>query len=370
MSSQQPRIPLVDLGWQRDKIRDALQAEFGEVLEQTSFVAGPHVNAFEEAFARFSGMRHCVGVGNGTDALELALRSVGIGPEHECILPANTFIATAEAVVRTGARPVFVDIDPTSYLMDVKAAIDAFTDRTGAVIPVHLYGRLLDVTELRAVAHQKGAVVLEDAAQCQGAQLDGALGWESDIVATSFYPSKNLGAYGDAGAVLTNSGLLADRVRALRSHGATAGRFHDVVGFNSRLDSLQAAVLSVKLGHLDEWNVLRRRAALVYNELLRDSPNIRTPEERGSDHVWHLYVVRVPDRDKVLTALRAEGIDAAVHYPVPLHLARGFAGIDNPPGSLPEAEKAAGEILSLPMYPGITEQQQIRVSETLTRCVQ
>jgi dTDP-4-amino-4,6-dideoxygalactose transaminase len=359
------RVPLVDLGWQRDAVAAEVEAGFADVLATTAFVGGPHVAAFEEALAAYCGVRHCVGVANGTDALELALRAHAQVPGAECVLPANTFVATAEAVVRAGGRPVLVDIDPRTFLMDLGAAAAAITERTAAVVPVHLYGRMVDVSPLRIVADRYGALLLEDAAQAHGASHGGRrAGGLGDIAATSFYPGKNLGAYGDAGAVLTDDAELADRVRLLRSHGERRRYDHEVVGGNSRLDALQAVVLAAKLRRLDEWNGLRRAAALRYDELLETVAGVVAPQHPpGEQHVWHLYVVRVPAavRERVVAGLRAAGVEAAIHYPVPLHLTAAFAHLAQPAGTFPHAERAAAEILTLPLFPGITPAQQERV---------
>jgi dTDP-4-amino-4,6-dideoxygalactose transaminase len=363
------RVPLVDLGWQRDLVADEVEAGFADVLARTAFVGGPAVAAFERAFADYCGAASCVGVANGTDALELALRAHGVEPGAECVLPANTFVATAEAVVRAGAVPVPVDIDPATFLIDAPAAVDAMSERTAAVIPVHLYGRMVDVTPLRAAADRHDALLLEDAAQAHGARLGGRrapIG--GDIAATSFYPGKNLGAYGDAGAVLTDRPELAERVRLLRAHGERRRYAHELIGCNSRLDSLQAVVLSAKLRRLDEWNGLRRAAALRYDELLECVAGVVAPHHPPADqHVWHLYVVRVPrtERDRVLAGLRAAGIEAAIHYPVPVHLSPAFAHLGLEAGAFPHAERAASEILTLPLFPGITPAQQERVVAAL-----
>jgi dTDP-4-amino-4,6-dideoxygalactose transaminase len=368
MSGTGPSVPLVDLGWQHDQIAEEVGRGFAAVMAKTAFIGGPQVAQFEQEYAAYNGVRHCAGVGNGTDALELALRAAGVGPGHECVLPANTFIATAEAVHRTGAVPVLVDMDPASFLIDADAAVAAIGERTAAVLPVHLYGRLTDTAVIRKAAEAYGAIVLEDAAQSQGASLAGSkAGQLGDIAATSFYPGKNLGAYGDAGAVLTDSDELAEKVRLLRAHGERVRYQHEVIGFNSRLDTLQAVVLSAKLRHLDAWTALRRQAAARYEELLADVPGVRTPGLAGPEHVWHLYVVRVAHRDSVLERLRADGIGAAIHYPVPVHLTPAFAHLGYGAGSFPEAERAAAEILTLPMFPGITEEQQITVAEALRK---
>ena len=370
MSGTGAGVPLIDLGWQRDRIAAEVDAGFAEVLAKTAFVGGPQIAAFEAEYAAYSGVTHCVGLGNGTDALELALRAAGVGPGDECVLPANTFIATAEAVHRTGATPVLVDMDPATFLMDTKAAAAAVTERTKAVMPVHLYGQLVDVAELRDAAHAVGAILVEDGAQSQGATLNGGRsGSFGDIAATSFYPGKNLGAYGDAGAVVTDSDELAERIRLLRAHGERVRYQHEIVGFNSRLDTLQAVVLSAKLKQLDEWNAMRQTAAARYEELLGDLEGVRTPGTAGAEHVWHLYVVRVANRDEVLEKLRADGIGAAIHYPVPVHRTVAFAHLGYEAGAFPESEAAAAEILTLPMFPGITEEQQAAVAESLKRHV-
>lgn len=368
MTGSRPAVPLVDLGWQHDQIAEEVDRGFTEVLATTAFIGGPQVAQFEQEYAAYSGVRHCVGVANGTDALELALRAAGVGPGDECVLPANTFIATAEAVHRAGATPVLVDMDAATFLIDSDAAVAAIGERTAAVLPVHLYGRLTDTAVIRKAADAYGAIVLEDAAQSQGASLAGSrAGQLGDIAATSFYPGKNLGAYGDAGAVLTDSDELAEKVRLLRAHGERVRYQHEVIGFNSRLDTLQAVVLSAKLARLDAWNALRRQAAARYEELLADVPGVTTPGLAGPEHVWHLYVVRLANRDAVLAKLRADGIGAAIHYPVPVHLTAAFAHLGYGPGSFPAAERAAAEILTLPMFPGITEEQQFAVAESLRK---
>lgn len=362
-------IPLVDLAAQHAQVADEIAAGWAEVLARTAFVGGPQVAAFEAEFADYCDVAHCVGVGNGTDALELALRAVGVGPGDECILPANTFIATAEAVARTGATPVLVDCDPATALIDVDAAVAAVTSRTRAVLPVHLYGQCADVAALRA-ALPASVVVVEDAAQAQGARRDGARACGlGHIAATSFYPGKNLGAYGDGGAVLTDDAELAQRVRLLGAHGSPRKYEHPVLGFNSRLDTVQAVVLSAKLRRLDGWNAARRAAAQRYGTLLADVPGVVAPAvAEGNEHVWHLYVVQVDERDRVLGELNAGGIGAGIHYPAPVHLTGAFAHLGKE-GDLPVAEAAADRILSLPLFPEITEEQQERVVSTLAAAV-
>ncbi|MEU4563810.1 DegT/DnrJ/EryC1/StrS family aminotransferase [Actinoplanes sp. NPDC023936] len=365
------RIPLVDLAAAHAEVADEVETGFKRIIAETAFIGGPEVAAFEKEYAAFSGIAHCIGVANGTDALELAFRAVGVGAGDEVILPANTFIATAEAVARTGATVVLVDCDDRTYLIDVDAALAAVTPATRAIAPVHLYGQLAAVEQLRAGLDRLGRtdiVIVEDAAQSQGATRhgrgSGSGGSGVDgIAATSFYPGKNLGAYGDAGAVTTSSEQWATTVRTLGSHGGLRKYHHDLVGVNSRLDGLQAVVLRAKLARLADWNVRRRAAAARYAELLADVPDVVLPVTLdGNEHVWHIYCVRVPRRDEVLAKLNEAGIGAAIHYPIPVHKTGAFASLG---GSFRNAETVAPEILSLPIYPQITPGQQERVAESL-----
>ncbi|NUR29779.1 MAG: DegT/DnrJ/EryC1/StrS family aminotransferase [Catenulispora sp.] len=362
------RIPLVDLAAAHAEIADEVAAGFAEVLAATAFVGGPPVAAFEREYAAFGGVAHCVGVANGTDAVELALRAVGVGPGDEVIVPVNTFAATAEAVARAGATPVFVDCDQDTCLIDVPAALAAIRPATRAVVPVHLYGQLAPVEELQAGLAGSGVRIVEDAAQCQGAtRYDRTPGsGPGAIAATSFYPGKNLGAYGDAGAVLTDDEDLARTVRTLASHGGLTKYAHDLVGMNSRLDTLQAVVLRAKLRRLPEWNAARRAAAAYYDKLLADVEGVATPAVLpGNEHVWHLYTVRVPARDAVLADLDAAGVGAGIHYPVPLHRTGAFAT----GASFPVAEDVAAHTLSLPLHPHLTRDQQERVAAALARAL-
>ena len=319
----------------------------------------------------FTGVAHCVGVANGTDAVELALRAVDVGAGDEVVLPANTFIATAEAVARIGARPVLVDVDPDSLLIDVDRVATALTPRTRAVVPVHLFGRVAETDRLSDLLQGTGVAVVEDAAQAQGAtrhgQRSGALGVAG---ATSFYPGKNLGAAGDAGAVTTDDPDIARRVRLLGNHGSPTKYVHEVVGFNSRLDTIQAVVLRHKLRHLEEWNRARRALAARYGELLRGLEGVATPpEDEAGEPVWHLYVVRVIERDTVLKSLHEQNIGAGIHYPQPVHLTQAFRWLGHGEGDFPVAEAAAQSILSLPMHPYLTAEQQDRVVSSLERAV-
>lgn len=365
------RIPLVDLAAQQAEVAEEVRAGLDMVFEQTSFIGGPDVAAFESEYAAFVGAEHCVGVANGTDALELALRAVGVAPGGEVIIPANTFIATAEAVSRIGAVPVLVDVDETHLLIDPRRVEQAITARTQAIVPVHLFGQTAFLEELLPLAEAAGISVIEDAAQAQGAQRAGrAAGSLGRMAATSFYPGKNLGAAGDAGAVTTNEPGLAWAVRILAAHGSPRKYVHDVVGMNSRLDTVQAVVLRAKLARLEKWNDLRRLAAARYDELLGDLPAVRTPVSAvGNEDVWHLYVVRVADRDRVLAELQEAGVGAGVHYPAPVHLTQAYAHLGLPRGSFPVAEEAADRILSLPLYPHLTATQQEQVVDVLARCV-
>jgi dTDP-4-amino-4,6-dideoxygalactose transaminase len=358
---------LIDLKAQHAAVADEIAIGFARVLEDTAFILGKDVKEFEERFAAFCGVRHCLGVANGTDAIELALRANGVGPGHEVILPANTFIATALAVARAGATPVLVDCDPIYQLLDPAQVSARITAKTRAIIPVHLFGQLAPMEQITEIASGRDLLVIEDAAQAQGAsrQLRYAGSW-GIAAGTSFYPGKNLGAYGDAGAVLTDSESVAKRVRALRNYGSEIKYHHPETGFNSRLDTLQAVVLNAKLKRLAQWNDLRRAAAARYSQWLADVPNLKLPQILpGNEHVWHLYVVRVPKRARVLEHLHAAGIGAGVHYPTPIHLQGAFAHLGCRAGDFPVAELAANEILSLPLFPEISVEQQERVVSAL-----
>jgi dTDP-4-amino-4,6-dideoxygalactose transaminase len=360
-------VPFVDLGAQQEEIADEVEMGLKEVFAQTSFIGGPAVADFEQAYARFLGAANCVGVANGTDALELALRAAGVEAGGEVILPANTFIATAEAVSRIGAVPVLVDVDPEYLLIDPDRVAEAVTPRTQAIIPVHLFGQTAFVERLLPIADSCGAVVVEDAAQSQGATRFGRFAGTLGLVAgTSFYPGKNLGAAGDAGAVVTDDDGVAARVRMLGAHGSERKYQHDAVGMNSRLDTIQAVVLNAKLRRLAAWNDRRRKAAARYQELLEDLPGVLLPRTaRGNTDVWHLYVIRVAARDRVLAALNQAGVGAGIHYPVPVHLSSAYRSLGLGPGSFPVTEQASRGILSLPIFPHISETQQQYVADQL-----
>ena len=359
-------VPFVDLKAQYDSIHDQVNDALSEVLESCRFVGGAVVEAFETEFAQACGVKHAVGVGNGTDALQVALRACGIGPGDEVITTAFTFMATAEAIVNAGARPVFVDVDDT-YTLDVSQVQDRITARTRAILPVHLYGQPADIDPLMELAERHGLVVVEDAAQAHGARYKnrrvGSLG---HIACFSFYPSKPLGAYGDGGAILTNSDQWAHQVRTICDHGRTGYYEHALIGCNSRLDALQAAVLRVKLRHLDEWNEARRQVALRYAQLLVSSDLFLPHVAPEREHVYHLYVVRSRDREGLRQRLQKAGIGVGLHYPGPLHLQPAYASLGYRRGSLPNTEDWADQILSLPMYAEMTKNQISEVAAAIT----
>jgi dTDP-4-amino-4,6-dideoxygalactose transaminase len=353
------QVPLVDLVAQFRSIRDEVMPALEEVLSSAQLFLGPNTQAFETEFAQLTGARFCTALSNGTDALHLALRAAGVGPGDEVITVSHTFIATIEAIVQAGARPVLVDIDPRTYTIAVDQIEDRITSKTKAIIPVHLYGRMCDMPPVLEIARRHDLVVIEDASQAHGAidAQGGGAGSIGQLGTFSFYYAKNLGAYGEAGAVTTSDPRLDQRIKLLRSHGESVRYEHEVLGFNARPDELQSAVLRIKLQHLQEWNRRRRHHAAAYHELLHDS-SLGLPEfiEDGS-HVYHQYVVRARERDSVLERLRARGIGAAIHYPVPVHLQRACAFLGYSEGDLPQTERAAREILSLPMYPELTPEQ-------------
>jgi dTDP-4-amino-4,6-dideoxygalactose transaminase len=326
------------------------------------------VEAFEQAFATYCGAQHGVGVASGTAAVHLALLACGIGAGDEVITSPHTFIATVEAICRSGAAPVFVDIDPATFNLDPYRLEAAISPRTKAIIPVHLYGRPVDMDAILAAARRHGLRVIEDAAQAHGARYrQRRVGAFGDAGCFSFYPGKNLGAYGDGGMVVTDDATIAARVRTLRDHGRSGKYEHATLGFGERLDALQAAVLGVKLRYLDEWNARRRRAAARYCDLLANAGIALPTSADDAESVYHLFVVRVPERDRILSALQAVGIGAGIHYPVPVHRQAACAHLGYARGAFPHAERAAHEVLSLPLYPEITDAQLREVSNALTR---
>ena len=347
-------IPLVDLRSQRRPIAEDIEAAIGRVLERCDFILGKEVSLFEEEFAEYCGSPHAIGVASGTDALYLACRALGLGEGDEVIVPAMTFASTAFAVSLTGARPVLVDVRSEDALIDPSKIETAVTPRTKAIIPVHLYGNCADMAAVGAIAAKHSLSVIEDAAQAHGALYAGRrAGSLGDVGCFSFYPGKNLGAYGDGGLVTTARADIAERIRVLRNCGSLVKYHHEEIGLNSRLDTLQAAILRVKLKRLDEWNATRRGLAAHYDTALNGIFGIdRTRHAAGSVH--HLYVVRLPRRDAVLKALNAEGIGAAIHYPFAVHELTAYASLGYRPGAFPAAEDWARRCLSLPLYPELT----------------
>jgi dTDP-4-amino-4,6-dideoxygalactose transaminase len=356
-------IPLVDLRIQHRALWAEIEPRTSSVMESAAFILGPEVSAFEEEFAAYCDAAHAVGLDSGISALELGLRALGIGPGDEVITPANSFIASSSAVSFAGATPVWVDVEPATSNLDPSAVRGAITPRTRAIMPVHLYGQPAEMDAILEIAAQHGLKVIEDACQAHGAQHRGRrVGALGDLGAFSFYPGKNLGAYGDAGALVTNDAELAERVRMMRNYGQRRKYEHAFMAWNRRLDSLQAAVLRVKLRHLDAWNEARRRVASLYDELLEGS-GLGLPQIAAyATHVHHLYVVQSADRDGLRRHLESRGIEAGIHYPVPIHLQEAYREAGCGPGSFPVSESQARRVLSLPMYPELTESQVRRVA--------
>ncbi|MBI4354279.1 MAG: DegT/DnrJ/EryC1/StrS family aminotransferase [Candidatus Omnitrophica bacterium] len=367
-------VPLIDLVAQYRAMKGEIDGAIQQVLDRGQFILGPEVEALEREVAAYCGTRYAVGVASGTDALELALRAWGIGRGDEVITSAFSFIAAAEAVVAVGATPVFVDIDAQTFALDPGQAVDAITSKTKAIIPVHLFGHPCDMEPILALARRHRLLVLEDCAQAIGARCRGKLvGSFGDAAIVSFYPSKNLGAYGDGGMVLTNDEVCARQVRLLRAHGSVQRYHHDVLGRNSRLDEMQAAIVRIKLRHLDEWNLARRRHALAYAQAIEQQhlTHVELPGERaGCEHVYHLYTIRVADRDRVQQALEAAGISTQVAYPSILPEQPALRRRARSVSVCPTARRAAAEVLSLPMYPELTAVQINDVVQQLANALQ
>ncbi|MDQ3649015.1 MAG: DegT/DnrJ/EryC1/StrS family aminotransferase [Acidobacteriota bacterium] len=365
-------VPFVDLQIQYRQIKSEIDGAIGRVLDSSAFVLGREVEAFEAAFAEYVGAKFCVGLNSGTAAIQLAMTACGVGAGDEVIVPANSFFATAEGVSTAGAKPVFVDADPVSYAIDAAKIEAAITTRTRAIMPVHLYGQAADLDSVFEIAARHDLLVIEDAAQAHGSLYKGRrVGAVGAAGCFSFYPGKNLGAYGEGGAVLTDDAEVARRVRLLRDHGSEQKYRHDVVGYNFRLEGIQGAVLGVKLKHLDRWNDLRRAHAARYAELLgevAESGALMLPREMPyAHHIYHLYVVQVDGRDALQQALSAAGVQTGIHYPVPIHLQPAYATHGHSAGDFPETERQAGRVLSLPMFPELTDAQISYVAEQITR---
>ncbi len=353
------QIPLVDLHAQYLKIKEEIDAAIAEVIQKSAFIKGPFVERFEAAFAQFLGVEHCIGVGNGTDALVIALKALGIGPGDEVITAVNTFVATPEAISLTGARPVFCDVEPGSMLLDPELIKERLTEKTRAIIPVHLYGRVASMDRILDVARQYQLKVVEDAAQAHGARRHGiTAGAFGDASTHSFFPGKNLGAYGDAGAIVTRNEEAALFARQYANHGRSTKYGHQFEGTNSRLDGLQAAILSVKLRYLERWCELRRKHAQDYTRLLQDIEGITCPEmPEAEQHVFHLYVIRTPYRDALRKHLASKGINTGIHYPQIMAELPAYRQSAGPPEDYPVAAALRSEILSLPLYPEMTAEQ-------------
>jgi len=354
------QIPFLNLKNIHSELRQDLQAAFDRVMDSGRFIMGPELESFEDEFAQFCQVKHCIGVGNGLEAIHLLLRAYGIGPGDEVVVPANTFVATWLAVTESGATPIPVDPNPKTYNIEASLISEVITHRTRAIIPVHLYGQPADMDPIKEVASKHGLVVIEDAAQAQGARYKnrrtGSLG---HAAATSFYPGKNLGALGDGGAVLTNDLMIAERVKQLRNYGSKIKYHHDIIGFNSRLDEIQAAFLRIKLSKLDEWNKKRQNIAERYTELLSDTSLVLPLFPSYVEPVWHLYVIRSRKRDALQQHLRNKGIETAIHYPVPSHRQSSYKNYGHL--SLPVAELLAKEIISLPIYHLLGHEELVHV---------
>jgi len=360
-------VPFLDLKAQYHTIHDEVNQAIQAVLDKTAYAGGPFVKSFEENYANYCGCDHAIGVSSGTSAIWLALLALDIGPGDEVITVPNTFIATVEAISFTGARPVLIDVNPETYNMDPNLLEAAITPKTKAVIPVHLYGQMADMDPILEIAKKHGLKVVEDAAQAQGAKYKGKrAGSFGDVGCFSFYPGKNLGAYGEAGAIVTDDAGIAEKVKILRDHGQPQKYYHNYIGWNSRMDGIQGAVLDVKLNYIDQWNQKRRSHAEAYMQLLSGMDNIILPfVPEYAEPIFHIYAVRVKNRDTILEKLKEKEIHCGIHYPVPVHLTRAYGFLNHSKGAYPVAEQAAEEELSLPMYPELTAEQIVYTAEQL-----
>ncbi len=363
-------IQMVDLVTQYKKIKHEIDEAVLRVLESGQYILGKEVTDFEHAVASYLGVRHAIGCASGTDALQVAMMALGIGDDDEVITTPFTFVATTETVVLLGAKPIYVEIDPQTFNINPEKIEEEITKKTKAILPVHLYGQSAHMGAIMEIANRHGIPVIEDAAQAIGAEYDrkkvggiGALG------CFSFYPSKNLGAYGDGGMVVTNDSTLAEKVRMITLHGSRVRYRHEILGVNSRLDAIQAAILKVKLKYLDQWIELRRRAAEVYNQLLEEDDLVRPFEAPYGKHVFHQYTIRIRNRDLVTRSLSEKKIPYAIYYPIPLHLQEAFQHVGRPKGTFPVAERAAEEVLSLPMHTELTEAQQQKIAEAVRAAI-
>ena len=347
-------IQMVDLKRQYEKIKPEIDSAIQEVIESTQFILGKKVSDFEKTVAEYLGVKYAIGVANGTDALQIAMMALGIEKDDEVITTPFTFVATTETIVMIGARPVYVDINPVTYNIDVKKIKEKITSRTKAILPVHLYGNPAEMDEIIAIAREYNLYVIEDSAQSFGAEYKGKKVCSfGDVACISFFPSKNLGCYGDGGMVVTNNEEIHEKVRMIANHGSKVRYVHERLGMNSRLDALQAAILNVKIKYIDEWNNKRIQNAKLYSERLKDVKQVITPTyPEYSKHIFHQYTIKVENRDDLQKFLTSKNIPTAIHYPVPLHLQPAFRGFAEE-GSLPYAEEAAKKVLSLPMHPDL-----------------
>ena len=364
------KVPYLDLKAQYQSIKPEIDAAISRVLDSCQFVLGPEVAAFEQEFAAYCGTSECIALNSGTSALHLALLAAGVGPGDEVITVPFTFVASVAAVDYAGAKPVLVDIDPRSFTLDPATIEAAITPRTKAILPVHLYGQPADMDPIMEVARRHGLIVIEDAAQAHGAKYKGrSVGSIGDIACFSFYPGKNLGAYGEGGAVTTNNAEYARTIRMLRDWGQDRKYHHILRGYNYRMEGFQGAILRVKLRHLEKWTEARRTIVSKYNQLLADSGVTRPTEMPWARHVYHVYTLRTDDRDIMQAALNAEGIQTGIHYPVPVHLQPAYTDLGYSRGAFPQSEKAAAEVLSLPLYPEMTDDQIQHVSQAVVGLV-
>lgn len=351
-------IQMVDLKRQYQKIKPEIDSAIHEVLDSTQFILGKKVQEFENNAANYLGVKYAVGVANGTDALQIALMALGIGVGDEVITTPFTFVATTETIVMLGAKPVYVDIDPISYNINPSKIKEKITSKTKAILPVHLYGNPVEMDEILSIAKEYNLFVIEDSAQAFGSEYKGKKVCSfGDVACISFFPSKNLGCYGDGGMVVTNSEEINEKVRMIASHGSKVRYIHEVLGMNSRLDAIQAAILNIKLRYIDEWNDKRAKFAELYSQRLASIPQVKTPtKEEYAKHIFHQFTIRVEKRDELQKFLTTKNIPTAIHYPIPLHMQPAFRGFAEE-GSLPEAEKAAKEVISLPMHPDLLEEE-------------
>jgi len=364
-------IPFLDLKVQNEPLMPELMEAFRQVTESSAFAGGPYVARFEAEFSRYCGSRYALGVGSGTDALWLSLIALGVGPGDEVITVANTFMSTAEAISLCGARPVFVDVDEATYTMDPRQLEAAVTLRTQAIVPVHLFGQMADMDAILRIGRRYGTPVVEDACHAHGAESQGRKAGTLGVAGCfGFCPGKNLGAFGEAGAVITDEQELRAKIQVLRDHGQAGQHVHSTIGWNAQMDGIQGAVLSLKLRRLDAANAARWEHARLYDELLANEPRVIRPTVApNNSHVYHIYAVRVPDRDGVLERMGERGVHCAVHYPVPIHLQKAYAFLGYAPGAFPVTERCACELLSLPMYPELTPEQIRFVVAALQECL-